>query len=188
MRTVSKLVVLATLTATSVSCGDVVRQGRSPVYLIMNSLQAASGGNPLLSDVLTTGAVFNDFGEAVLRLGMKDIGTPANPTTPTSNNAVTITRYRVEYQRSDGRNTQGVDVPFAFDGAATATVALSTTTVTFEMVRHVAKQESPLVQLIQNPQIISTIANVTFYGRDAVGNELSIMGSMHIEFGNFADQ
>jgi hypothetical protein len=55
------------------------------------------------------------------------------------------------------------------------------------MVRHVAKEESPLVQLIRNPQIISTIAHVTFYGRDAVGNEISVTGSIGIEFGNFGD-
>jgi hypothetical protein len=60
--------------------------------------------------------------------------------------------------------------------------------LTFEMVRHVAKQESPLVQLIRNPQTISTLAHVTFYGRDLVGNEISVTGTLHVEFGNFGDQ
>ena len=27
-----------------------------------------------------------------------------------------MTRYRVEFRRTDGRNTPGVDVPYGFDG------------------------------------------------------------------------
>ena len=57
----------------------------------------------------------------------------------------------------------------------------------FEIVRNVAKQEPPLVQLQANPQIISTIADVTFYGRDQVGNDISVTGSISIAFGNFGD-
>ena len=33
------------LIAVTVSCGDVVRQGRSPVYLVMDQLLATSGAN-----------------------------------------------------------------------------------------------------------------------------------------------
>ena len=53
--------------------------------------------------------------------------------------------------------------------------------------RHTAKEESPLVQLKTNGVIISTIADVTFYGRDQVGNEISVTGSIRIDFGNFGD-
>ncbi|MCK7469888.1 MAG: hypothetical protein MZU95_03085 [Desulfomicrobium escambiense] len=41
---------------------------------------------------------------------------------PTPVNSVTVTRYHVAFKRSDGRNTPGVDVPYAFDGAATGTI------------------------------------------------------------------
>ena len=58
----------------------------------------------------------------------------------------------------------------------------------FELVRHVAKQESPLVQLVTSPTIISTIADITFYGADRVGNEVQVTGSILIDFGNFGDQ
>jgi hypothetical protein len=204
MRTVSKIVLIAAVVAVSVSCGDVVRQGRAPSMLVINQLTGASGGGrgantfsgTLFSDVqvlVTTPApctpekacpaVFSDSGQASVSLVMKDAAIA-----PTSNNQVTINRYHIEYVRADGRNTPGVDVPFPFDGAVTGTVSGNTAaTFTFEIVRHVAKQESPLVQLIQNPQIISTIAHVTFYGRDAVGNEISVTGSIGIEFGNFGD-
>ena len=96
----------------------------------------------------------------------------AVPTTPTSNNQVTLNRYHVSFRRADGRNTPGVDVPYAFDGAATITVPIGNAAgVTFELVRHVAKSETPLVQLINNFTIITTIADVTFYGQGvAVGD------------------
>jgi hypothetical protein len=108
---------------------------------------------------------------------------------PTSNNQVTLTRYHVTYRRADGRNTPGLDVPFGFDGAATGTVPpTGALTLSFELVRHVAKQESPLAQLVLSPNIINTIADVTFYGTDLVGNAVSASGSMSIEFGNFGDR
>jgi hypothetical protein len=198
-----KIVLIAAVVAASVSCGDVVRQGRAPSMLVINQLSGASGGGrgantfsgTLYSDVqvlLTSPdpctparpcpTLFSDSGQVTVSLVMKDA-----TIAPTSNNQVTINRYHVDYVRADGRNTRGVDVPYPFDGAVTGTVAGTAATFTFELVRHVAKQESPLVQLIQNPQIISTIAHVTFYGQDAVGNEISVTGSLLIEFGNFGD-
>jgi len=108
---------------------------------------------------------------------------------PTPNNQVTISRYHVTYRRADGRNTPGVDVPFGFDGAVTGTIPESgTASFAFELVRHVAKEESPLAQLATSPNVINTIAEITFYGTDLVGNAVSATGFMTIEFGNFGDQ
>jgi hypothetical protein len=191
--------------AASASCGDVVRQSRSSSVLVVNSLLGASGGGhaantftgTLLSDVqvlVTSPApcapaspcptVFDDSGQAQFTLMMKD------PTlTPTAVNQITLTRYTVTYTRTDGRNTPGVDVPFPFDGALTITVpAAGSATAAFELVRHTAKEEAPLVDLIVNQQIITTIATVTFYGTDQAGNAVSATGSLTIEFGNFGDQ
>lgn len=198
---------VAGLVLVSASCGDVVRQGRAPVFLVIDLLQAARGGasgtfsETLQSDVLTLvtspapcsvtapcPTIYSDSGQVTLRISPKDIGTPAAPAAPSTNNEVTIARYRVTYRRSDGRNAQGVDVPYAFDGASTGTVPVGgTLTLGFELVRHVAKQEPPLAQLVSNPVIITTIADVTFYGRDQVGNEVNATGSIQIDFGNFGD-
>src|SRR6266571_3061972 len=98
MRRVSQAVCLVSVVAASVSCASTVRQGRSPVYLIVNSLQGANGRTPtqfsafLLSVVITNvitpapcsatspcPTVFNDPGQAAISLAMKDIGTPGNP-------------------------------------------------------------------------------------------------------------
>lgn len=203
---------LTTLAATiaviagTVSCGDVVRQGRSSSYLVIDKLEARRGatqpGAPsgtLLSDVLTLvtspapctttapcATVFNDNAVATLRLSPKNVDSTLSPS---SNNDVTITRYRVSFRRADGRNTPGLDVPYGFDGAATGSVQVGgTLELGFELVRHTSKEESPLVQLVNSPTIISTIAEVTFYGRDQVGNEMSVTGYISIDFGNFGDQ
>jgi hypothetical protein len=207
MRNATRLIGLAALVAASVSCGDVSRQGSAPVYLVIDQLQgirgAAQAGTPsnfLLSDVITNvispdpcssanpcPTIFDDTGTVILRAPLKDPGATA-PLNPTTNNEVTINRLHVEYVRADGRNTPGVDVPYAFDGAATGTIAAGgTLTLGFELVRSTAKQESPLVQLRVNPNIIAAIAKVTFYGADRVGNAVSVTGQLSINFGNFGD-
>ena len=189
MRNATRLLGLAALAAGSLSCGDVVRDSRSPVFLTLDSLTAGTNSTVLLSDVqvIIAGAktTFNDLGRATFRIVPKD---PIGLATPTTNNEVTITRYHVSYRRADGRNVQGVDVPYAFDGVLTGTVGVgSASTLGFELVRHVAKDESPLVQLINSRSIITTITDVTFYGTDRVGNAVSATGSIQIDFGNFGD-
>ena len=190
----------------SSGCGDMVRQGRSPVQLVINSLEAASGAEPdelgttLLSDVETlvertvgsstvqVPTTFNDVGQVIMSLILKDPGQPGLAATPSAINQVTITRYRVVYRRTDGRNTPGIDVPFPFDSAVTFTVPVdSTVEAGFELVRHTAKQEAPLASLRANPDVISTITEVTFYGHDQAGNDISVTGTLGINFGNFAD-
>ena len=184
------------------------RQGSAPVFLghrlsCRDSAAVRSPeslANPLISDVITNvttpapcttdapcPTIFDDIGTVTLRATLKDIGATA-ALAPTTNNEVTINRYHVEYLRADGRNTPGVDVPFAFDGALTGTIPSSgTLTLGFELVRNVAKQESPLVQLRTSSNFISTIAKITFYGVDRVGNGIQTTGQMQIEFGNFGD-
>ena len=53
--------------------------------------------------------------------------------------------------------------------------------------RPVAKQESPLAELRTSLNILTTIAKVTFYGTDRVGNAVSVAGQIQISFGNFGD-
>ena len=84
----------------------------------------------------------------------------------------------VQYTRADGRNTQGVDVPFGFDSAVTGTIPPGgTLQLGFELVRNVAKQEAPLVQLRTSNNFISAIATMTFYGVDRVGNNVQTHGA-----------
>ena len=190
------LLVAAAVSAASLTagCGDYVRKDNAPVTLIIDMLEAGSGANPqafqgtLRSDVLTRGSIFDDMARVTMRMVLKDQGMPGFTNVAGPINRVTITRYRVSYRRSDGRNTPGVDVPFPFESAVTFTVPPEgTTQAVFELVRHTSKVEAPLASLSGGLVIISTIADVTFSGRDQAGNEVSVTGSMGVLFGDFAD-
>ena len=206
MRNLKRFLVLAALGATATSCGDVVRTGRAPSYLVVDSLRGVRGAatvatpaSTLISDVITNvispapcaqdnpcPTIFGDGGEATMHIALKDPGTATNPSTPTEVNAITITRYHVEYIRADGHNTPGIDVPYGFDGAVTVTVSAATT-FGFQLVRVVAKEETPLVQLKTSRSVITAIARVTFYGHDQAGNEVTATGSIQVDFGNYGD-
>jgi hypothetical protein len=189
--------VLAGATMLSTSCGDVVRQGTGGSFLIVSSLEAAPGaeptdfGNTLLSDVITvvddSPTFFNDVGRVTFRLGLKDPGSSTAPTTPSQNDAITINRYRVQFVRADGRNTPGVDVPYGFDGAFTLTITGGDASAGFTLVRNIAKMEAPLAALRFNGVVLSTIAEVTFYGADQTGHEVSATARISIDFANFGD-
>ena len=183
----------------SSGCGEFVRQSRSPSQLVIVSILTANGAGgvpttfesgPLLSDVMDANqVVFDDFGQATLRVVLKDPGPSASPTAPSSLNDVTITRYTVTYERSggpEGQNIPGVDVPRPIDGAVTFTIRVGESAAgVIELVRHVAKLEAPLAVLRNSPEVLTMIAEVTFHGRDQAGNELSAMGNVQINFANF---
>jgi hypothetical protein len=199
---------VAAIVAVNVSCGKVASsKGRGPSFIVIDSLQGIRGnvtpGNPastLVSDVITNvitpdpctatapcPMVFADNGQATMRVVMKDSGSAA-PTTPTPLNDITLSQYRVAYKRADGRNTPGVDIPHSFDGFVTVTVTPNGTTFGFSLVRVQAKGEPPLV-FLKNPltEPITGFADVTFYGKDQTGADVSVTGTIQIDFGNFGD-
>jgi hypothetical protein len=197
-RTLAGLAVVASSALGAASCAsDFTRTGSSPAFIILESLQGASGatpdefGSPLASDVLTKGSVINDLGQARMSLALKNPGVAGVPTAPSQLNTITLTRYHVNYRRADGRNTPGVDVPHGFDAAATVTVpATGSITFGFEAVRVQAKLEPPLANLAGAAGgriVISTLAEITFYGRDQAGNDVEVTGTLAVNFSDFAD-
>lgn len=198
------------LAAALASCTSMQTEGKAPVYLIIDDLNAASGAEPdaltgtLASDVLTlvpigtagegevqefAATIVEDPFQVSFSLAMKDPGSSQSPTVPTSANAVTVNRYRVEFIRADGRNTPGVDVPHAFDGAFTVTVGAGGAQGAGTLVRQQAKREAPLAALAFNGGAIaiSTIARITFYGHDQAGREVSVTGQIGVNFADWAD-
>ncbi len=193
--------------ALAASCGETAQQGRSPAYLVMDNLAGSSGAKPetatnvLESDVITNvkatldgqtvfvPTVFEDGGEVLLHVALKDPGTPNAPFEPSPMNFVTVDRYRVTYIRADGRNTPGVDVPYPFDGAVTGTITGGSSKLGFVLVRAQAKKEAPLqaLQGMGGAQLISTIAEVTFYGKDQAGNAVSVTGRISVNFADWGD-
>jgi len=181
---------LVALAVASASCGS-VREGTGTSFLIVDGMDFAPGNDrtqfeaTLHSDVNTPGGNFDDLGRATFRLGLKDPGPSTAPNTPTQNQFITIDRYHVRFFRADGRNTQGVDVPYEFDGAFTATVRGNSVQSAFVVVRHDAKREAPLAILGSNRLILTIIAEITFYGRDQTGHETQAVARASIDFGNF---
>jgi hypothetical protein len=192
-----KRALLGLLLLVSVSCGDMVRQGTGSSYLSIERLEAASGAKPdefdsvLASDLVTVvddrPTIFEDVGRVRFALRMKDPGSVESPTAPSPANAITINRYHVRYFRADGHNRPGIDVPHPFDGAFTITVS-ETAEATFTLVRIQAKREAPLSELVASPAgVLSTIAEVTFYGYDQAGREVIVKGNIGIDFANWGD-
>lgn len=176
---------------------DQLTASRSSSLLLVERVGAARGGTSddptstlLQSDVSTRGAVFGDVARVTTRLALKDPGSAENPVTPTTSNFVTVTRYRVEYRRTDGRNTLGVDVPFPFDGGVTFTTVAGIQTGEFVLVRASAKLEAPLRALRDGGGaiVINTIAEVTFYGHDQTGAEVTASGNIGINFSDWPDE
>lgn len=187
------------------SCGgEMLSTGRAPMFLVVEGMEAtAGGGSPtagafLLSDVVTlvdqtvngaqvkVATIYDDTARATIRSVAK------NPdATTTSINGITLTRYHVSFRRTDGRATPGVDVPYSFDGGLGISIPPDgIAAVAFEIVRHQAKLEPPLKNLAGGGGLgfISTIAEITFYGHDQNGNEVSVTGRIDVQFGDFADK
>jgi hypothetical protein len=206
-----KLTALAAVVAVSTlsaSCGEFNRsQGNSPALIVVDSLLAASGATPAAfggtlqsdvqrlvrspapcSDASPCATIHNDLGQVVMRLISKDPGVPGIAQNPSILNTITINRYHVDFTRTDGRSVPGVDLPYAFDSAVTFTIPSDgQATAIFQLIRHTAKEEAPLRALAFNGDIISTIATVTFYGRDQAGNEVIATARIGVDFGDFAD-
>ncbi|HQX82321.1 MAG TPA: hypothetical protein PKW63_11230 [Vicinamibacterales bacterium] len=192
-RTVRALGLLAVLTLTN-ACAANGRTGEASSYLIVTSMTAASGAKPsefggvLSSDVVTvvnnSPTILEDMAQVQFRLAMKD----PTITEPSAVNSITVKGYRVTFSRSDGRNTPGVDVPYPFDGAMTATVS-GTATASLVLVRVQAKLERPLSLLAfgGGAVVISTFADVVFYGTDQAGRDVTVTARISVNFADWGD-
>ena len=162
--------------------------GPIALYLVVNNIQATPGASAEASAFLQSDVepVFNDT--VVAQIG----AVAKNPQVATTDiNSVTLTRYHVEYRRTDGRNTPGADLPYGFDGGLSVTISPGgTADAVLILVRNQAKLEPPLRNLrgLGGQIIISTIAEITFYGHDQNGNEVSVVGRIDVHFADYADE
>lgn len=146
----------------------------------------------LASDVVTivnnVPTVIEDQGVATVR------NIPEDPSLSNTSSwmDVIFERYHVAYTRADGRNQEGVDVPYGFDQPMTVNLQVSqSTSFGFTLVRATAKTEPPLVQLAQGPigeDEISCTATITFFGHDLAGHPVSAQGTIAVNFANWADK
>ncbi len=187
-------------------CTAAHRESRASSYVVLDALVAAPGGSTsaagfLQSDVRTfleaaeggqpvrVPAALEDTLQATFHLALVDPGAPSAPAAPSPVNAITLTRYHVEFARADGRETPGVDVPYPFDGGLTCTVSGAAVTAHVVLVRAQAKREAPLAALVNGggAVIISTVATVTFYGADQAGRRASVSGTIGVDFSDWQD-
>lgn len=184
MRAKAILVVLGALSLSG-CVPDWAKQGESPEYLLMTAI---NGGTPLTSDVrISSGTVCPDF--VTLRVENHQRN-PLN-TDASFRADIVIERYEVRYFRSDGRATEGVDVPFRITGNVAQEIqAGSSATLDLEIVRRQAKLEPPLRNLIDlgGGQVVTMFAEVTLHARSTVGQTTNpATARMQIDFADFAD-
>ncbi len=194
MRTLGGLVLVLSLAG----CGDnFTSHDTLESFIRITKIEGTSGGGGtgsgigtvLNSDVATaTGSVFNDNATLTVESIPKNQNLPA---VATALNDVRLERYEVRYFRSDGLNTEGVDVPYRITGPVAGTVPYGgTLDVPITVVRHQAKLEPPLKNLITGDRenIITTIAEITLHGATLQGDVAQATGRLQITFANFADQ
>jgi hypothetical protein len=159
------------------------------VLITGTDLDGNAGSTTIFSDVLTTsGSLFNDTATATLTAVLID----PTQTAGTFYQDIIVDQVDVEYSRTDMQDAQqGVDVPFSFSQKVYARVAIGESLdLPFVLVQHVAKMESPLVELINiyQEKVLKMEARCTFHGKDVAGNRIApVVGHVSVWFSNFAD-
>jgi len=159
------------------------------ISLTGRDLEGKDGSTTVFSDVITNGGIINDNGVAEM------VATPLNPSGTAQITAymdVLIDQIDVEFKRTDGRNTEGVDVPYKFSQPVSVLAAINkSVSVPFVLIRHVAKMEPPLVALQDIPSrevVLQLIAVVTIHGKDLGGHRVApVTGYISVWCANFAD-
>jgi hypothetical protein len=194
-----KILVILPLVLTFFTCNPIENETKSASRLVVESLLGTNleGGeaNYLQSDVLyedpddpSSSTIYSDSASVTFRAELLN---PDSLTGPSYLNNITVTRYVVSFTRSDGKNAEGVDVPYTFEGSLSAQIAInSTVTASFIVVREVAKNEPPLVDLVFGTEegVLQTTARVDFYGHDQTNRNVQATGYLTIFFANYANE
>ncbi len=177
-------------------CNKLENVTNSSVKLILWSLTGVdkdgADTTTILSDVLTKGSIFNDNVTGTFTSVLLD-PTKVGASDSTFYQHVIIDQVDVKFTRADGLNIEGVDVPYGFSQKVYLTLDTGETTessLSFILIQHNAKLESPLVELVNLGQehVLKLEAKITFYARDLAGNRLEpAVGSISIWCSNFAD-
>lgn len=175
-------------------CNAVENVSQSVSILIIEAITGADlEGNPdsttVFSDVITTsGTVFNDNGTASLSSELINPGQVES----TYYHDIIVDQIDIEYTRSDGLTGQGVDVPYSFSQRVNLRVPIGEGVfrLSFILIQHTAKMESPLVELINVGQehVLKLEAHITFHGRDLGGHRIDpVTGTISVWCSNFGD-
>ena len=191
-KTIFKTTILLALFAVLISCNPIENETLSNSMLVIMSLtgQDINGNisNFLQSDVLTSiNTVTADPATVTFKAQLLNPD-PINGSSQYNN--VLVTRYVVTYFRSDGKNIEGVDVPYSFEGHMSSLVEIDNISeLSFVLVREVAKLEPPLINLHEGRAegVLQLRAKVDFYGHDLANKVVKSTGYLSIYFANYAD-
>ncbi len=182
------LPILLTLSA----CNPIEDETKSGSILVIEKIQGqdyeGNAADFLQSDVIKNSAVYADAATVIFRAATLD---PKPILGASQYNDIVVTKYTVSYSRSDGKNTPGVDVPLPFEGSLSALVRVgSSTSVSFVVVREVAKMEPPLVALAEGRAegVLQVTAKIDFYGHDLANRNVKATGYLAIYFANYVDE
>ena len=192
-----KILVLIIAVLALVSCVAKENDSTSGSALFIDSLtgtdlQGKAGSTTVFSDVCLAGSIINDNAVAAVTVH------PINPNADSPQFDITaymnviVDQIDVEFMRTDGRNVEGVDVPYRFVQPMNMIVLVDKTiSIPFVLIRHDAKLEAPLLALreVQTQAIVlQLVAKVTLHGKDLGGHRVApVSGYMSVWCANFAD-
>ncbi len=192
-----KLLVLIIAALVLGSCLAKEDDSTSASFLVINSLtgndlEGNVGSTTVFSDVITEGGIINDNGVAAVST------LTYNPTEDSDEHDITyymnviVDQVDVEFMRTDGKNVEGVDVPYHFSQPVNMLVPVDEEVeIPFVLIRHAAKMESPLIELRDVPSeefVLQLVAKVTLHGKDLGGHRVApVSGYMSVWCANFAD-
>jgi hypothetical protein len=179
------------------SCNPFENKTESNSLLIVENLTGVDSTGKevsyLESDVVQLDSVGNAFvtaDPAVVTFSAKLLE-PISSLGPSQYNDIIVDRYVVRYTRVEGKNQEGVDVPYAFEGSLSTMVKInSVTEISFPIVRATAKLEPPLLTLANTTAegVLQVTAQVDFYGHDMMNKKVTATGYLAIFFANWADR
>ena len=179
------------------SCNPIEDESKSDTMLVVISVTGLdlekNEVNYLQSDVISYSADSQQYYVTADAAKVTLTAKLVNPseTEVSHYNSIQVTRYTVQYIRSDGKTVEGVEVPYSFEGAISANIEIDASVeASFIVVREVAKQESPLVDLIEarDEGVLEVVAKIDFYGHDMTNNKVKATGYLTIFFANFIDE
>ncbi len=189
-----KILLLIIAVLALASCMAKEEDSTSASFLVIKSLTGKDlTGNEdsttVFSDVITNGSIFNDNAVALVSALTYN---PSDDYDITYYMNVIVDQIDVEFMRTDGRNVQGVDVPYSFTQPVNMIVPQGEDVdIPFVLIRHVAKLEAPLFALREVPnqgKVLQLVAKVTLHGKDLSGHRVApVSGYLSVWCGNFAD-
>jgi hypothetical protein len=189
--------VVASLMVMMSGCNKIENLSNSGSRLIVDLITGRGvdkqyGSTTVFSDVITINAkkeviIENDDATATLRA---EVLNPA-PNNVSNYQDVIVDQIDISYTRSDRPNAvEGKDVPYGFSQRVNFLVEVSSSVqYSFVLVQHIAKVESPLVELRYNGLVIKLEANMTFYGKDLAGKRVTpVNTSISVWCADFFDE